>query len=507
METLKNASEKDFILIGKEGALEKKKEIEKEALDTIKDIESMFASLPYHSLTSKGAHGAPVTQGTLKGYASDEPQTVEEDIEDRLAKIIKAAEAEMALQAGGSHMADLVDRKEELNVVAEEAGVQGREVEPEEVLIEEEIELDAEARAREEAEARAQAEAEARSREEAEARAREEAEARAREEAEARAQAEEEAKAKAEAEARAREEKEAKAKAEAEAKAQAKADAKAEKERLKAEKKAEKKKAEEERRAKEFDILAEEVPTKGALIKKILLGILTIAFIFAAVCALILTFFKDTPIGESLTGIIDKFAEDDFSGGYTPGQTPSATEATASTGSTTDESFVGKGILTKIGIADGIGTVEEGTDLKFVIEKDYGVEGITKAISFDDDIWYISEATESVHYTPEIVGFVIDYYSKLYKRINKNDDSVLKLVAKETKLYGDVEAIRKDAIVIHNLEKLRIGEIRRYNSDFYVMVEISETTNDGNPPTKVTKVLRMTALDKEIKMVEIVDAE
>ena len=140
-------------------------------------------------------------------------------------------------------------------------------------------------------------------------------------------------------------------------------------------------------------------------------------------------------------------------------------------------------------------------------EKDYGVEGITKAISFDDDIWYISEATESVHYTPEIVGFVIDYYSKLYKRINKNDDSVLKLVAKETKLYGDVEAIRKDAIVIHNLEKLRIGEIRRYNSDFYVMVEISETTNDGNPPTKVTKVLRMTALDKEIKMVEIVDAE
>ena len=86
---------------------------------------------------------------------------------------------------------------------------------------------DAEAKVKAEAEAKAKAEAEAKSKAEAEAKAKAEAEAKAKAEAEAKAKAEAEAKAKAEAEAKAKAEAEAKAKAEAEAKAKAEAEAKA----------------------------------------------------------------------------------------------------------------------------------------------------------------------------------------------------------------------------------------------------------------------------------------
>ena len=282
-------------------------------------------------------------------------------------------------------------------------------------------------------------------------------------------------------------------------------------------------------------LITEEENVKSSKIKTILMGILTIVFIIAAAVAVILTFFRDTDLAHNIrrlwteeATVSVETAENGEEGenaespggsaegeqaqsGESQGGAQSETQGDAQdgaakqTGDTT--SIIGQAISKKLDLAEGIGMVEAPRNLKFEIEKDYGVEGVTKAITFDDDIWYISDATESIHYTDEIVGFVIDYYSKLYKRINKDDDAVLDLIVPESKLLGDVTAIKSDAIVIHTLNKLEIGEIRRLDQDFYVMVNLYESTNDGKQATTQTKVLRLSAIDKEIKAAEIADVQ
>ena len=259
-------------------------------------------------------------------------------------------------------------------------------------------------------------------------------------------------------------------------------------------------------------------------LKGILMGLITILFIVAAAVAIILTFFQDTSVGHAINKLIGREVAQPANQGGNQGEEGSnqgfansgensensenqGTASSSQNKAPSSNTIIGKAILSKIDLAEEIARVEESGELRFVIEKDYGVEGITKAISFDDDIWYMSEHTENIHYTPELVGFAIDYYSKLYKRINKDDDAVLKLIVPDSKLMGDVSAVKKDAIVLHHLNKLEIGEIRRNGNDFYMMVRLSESTNDGKADSQVTKVLRMTTDNKEVKMAEIVDAK
>ncbi|ABY70292.1 colicin import membrane protein [Actinobacillus pleuropneumoniae serovar 3 str. JL03] len=141
------------------------------------------------------------------------------------------------------------------------------------------VQSEAEAKAKAEAEAKAKAEAEAKAKAEAEAKAKAEAEAKAKAEAEAKAKAEAEAKAKAEAEAKAKAEAEAKAKAEAEAKAKAEAEAKAKAEaeaKAKAEAEA-KAKAEAEAKAKAEAEAKEKAEAEAARIAQKMKDLISVA--------------------------------------------------------------------------------------------------------------------------------------------------------------------------------------------------------------------------------------
>ncbi len=172
---------------------------------------------------------------------------------------------------------------------------------------------------------------------------------------------------------------------------------------------------------------------------------------------------------------------------------------------TATDTLIGQSIAKYIDQAKNITTVKEAPDLRFNVEKDYGVEGILDAISFDDDLWYMNDHSENVHYTPELVSFVMDYYSKLNARQNHDSDDVLKIIVPKTKLLGDVTAIKADPVIVHTYDLLEIGEIRRNKDDFYVMVRLTESTNDGHPSKKVTKVVRIRTYDKACAMAESVD--
>ena len=101
---------------------------------------------------------------------------------------------------------------------------------------------------------------------------------------------------------------------------------------------------------------------------------------------------------------------------------------------------------------------------------------------------------------------VSDYYSKLVERMNKDSDAVLGLIQEDSKLMTDVSGIKADAIVLHAITKLEVGEARKNGDSYYVIVRINEVTNDGKPASTYKRVLRLVA-DEEthtLKAAEIV---
>ena len=170
-------------------------------------------------------------------------------------------------------------------------------------------------------------------------------------------------------------------------------------------------------------------------------------------------------------------------------------------GSTT----IGRAILEKAPLGKNIGTIKDTPSLRFDVERDYGVKDVTKAITFDDAIWYINDGTEVIHYTSELIGLAIEYYSALYERKNNGSQDVLKLITPKSRLLGTVTAIKKDPVVIYTLKELEIGELRRLGDDFYLMVRLTEQTNDGNPQTETVQVMRLETEDHEARVAEIAD--
>ena len=178
-------------------------------------------------------------------------------------------------------------------------------------------------------------------------------------------------------------------------------------------------------------------------------------------------------------------------------------EQAAATQIEATESLVGQAIRKQIDKAGDILKVTEDANLKFPEYKSYGVEGADKAIVFESDLWYTTDTGENKHYSTEVVGLTMEYFAKLMDRMNKDDEAVLKLIAKDTKLMTDVQAIKADAVIVHLIKELRIGEVRKNGDNLYVIVTINEKTNDGKDDTSYTRVLRIDTRDKQALVAEV----
>ena len=88
--------------------------------------------------------------------------------------------------------------------------------------------------------------------------------------------------------------------------------------------------------------------------------------------------------------------------------------------------------------------------------------------------------------------------------MNRDSDDVLDLIEPGTKLMTDVEGIRADAIILHAITTLEIGEARKNENNYYVLVRINEVTNDGRPDSTYKRVLRLVA-DEESKTFKVAE--
>ena len=293
-------------------------------------------------------------------------------------------------------------------------------------------------------------------------------------------------------------------------------------------------KAEEETPEKAATEEEEETSEKGSIFKSILMGVLTLILAVMAICAVIFAFAGNTAIGQKLHNAWDNIVggqasavveEEDAAAidvSETEGQDEESPEEAEEEevenlelvdekpDETTDfelveETSIETAIESVKDRGPSIGAVEKAEGLVFDGSVDYGVEDADLASVFFDELWYSNDQGENVHYIPEIVGTTIEYYSKLMDRMNKDDEEVLKLIEPDSKLMTDVTAIKADAVVIHTLKTLKIGEIRKYGDNFYVLVELTDETNDGKPETVAKKILRLSVNDKSLIVSEVAD--
>ena len=148
----------------------------------------------------------------------------------------------------------------------------------------------------------------------------------------------------------------------------------------------------------------------------------------------------------------------------------------------------------------GFGESIQEPELTMEAGREYYLDDFYSSSIFVDSEWYTNEEGESVTYNDAIFYMVTDYYQKLVERMNRDSEEVLELIVPDTKLMTDVSGIKADAIVLHAITKLEVGETRRNGDNYYVIVQINEVTNDGRPASTYKRVLRLVADEENHKL-------
>lgn len=139
-----------------------------------------------------------------------------------------------------------------------------------------------------------------------------------------------------------------------------------------------------------------------------------------------------------------------------------------------------------------IDSVETAANLK-ITDGAFTAEGLSDATELTD-----AEKSE------ELAETISAYYTALLRKMNRNDDEVLSMIVSGSKLMNDISAIKPDAIVLHHITDLQIGETRANGSDYYTIVNIKETTNDGKAPTESRRLLHIVEENGAYKFAEVV---
>ena len=140
-----------------------------------------------------------------------------------------------------------------------------------------------------------------------------------------------------------------------------------------------------------------------------------------------------------------------------------------------------------------LGTVSEDQSILFTSGTDYGIEGIEQAAPFTNSAWYSAEDGTEVTYIDAAVDTVLSYYSKLMGKLNEDDSAVMELISEDSQLYGSLSAISANPEIVYSIEDLKIGEIRSSESDFYVLVRVTEKLSTEDAPEVRTELVHMQA--------------
>ncbi len=155
------------------------------------------------------------------------------------------------------------------------------------------------------------------------------------------------------------------------------------------------------------------------------------------------------------------------------------------------------------GNGPNIKAIETIYNLKFTEDRDYHLEGLNKAILFDDDLWYMNDLMENIHYTPEIVRTIIEFVSTWMDQKSAGTGAVLSYIKEDSELYKEMQDLKPDGKV-HAIEKMQIGEMRRSGEDFYILLNLTESV-DGANQQEYVKALHLFARPKVLEVREMRD--
>lgn len=242
-------------------------------------------------------------------------------------------------------------------------------------------------------------------------------------------------------------------------------------------------------------------PRGGGRGKIILLDILIAILAIAVILTALMVFGRNTAIGQKLYGLFNKDAAVEETTG-TEGTEEGSTQ-TETQPATPEISALSNAIIKQAVRNTNIGEIAEDTALKFVEGKDYGMENLQYASLFTDADWYTTGTGETVTYLPELVGHVIEYYSKLVNRYNNGSDEVLDLIDPYSNYYYDILAIEPEEGVTRILSKLQIGEIRRDEAEFYMLVRLMYDISNEEAPSIVTRVIKLDTSENRVYLEDI----
>lgn len=256
----------------------------------------------------------------------------------------------------------------------------------------------------------------------------------------------------------------------------------------------------------EDDDYEDDYEKKGGC-KTLFLDFLIVVLAIAVAITALLVFFPDLAISQRIRSLIPSFQREEVQPNM-PDNTVAPEEDEEPEVEEPTVSDVTAAIQKGMNRASNIGNVSEDTTLLFASDKDYGMEGVSLASLFSNSAWYTSDSGDVVTYTDAVIGTVMEYYSKLMDKLNKDDTEVMDLIAEDSPLYGELNAISANSEIAHRLDKLDIGEIRANGSDFYVLVRTTEAITGNDAPEVSTKVVYLQTNDeRQIKILNIVDVQ
>lgn len=248
---------------------------------------------------------------------------------------------------------------------------------------------------------------------------------------------------------------------------------------------------------------------RSGRIKIILLDILIVILAICVVIAGILALAEDSAIAQKIKGILHMgtTTEEPVEGeGEEPGEEETQEETEPQV------SPITSAIISGAVRNANIGEIAEDTALLFANDKDYGMEGVEYAAVFNDTAWYTGGDGNNVTYLPELIGTVIEYYSKLVDRYNEGNEAVLDLVDPESSLYQELkdnlpETDEAGEIIKHEITKLQIGETRKGDTEFYMLVRVAQTVSNQEDPVIETKLIRLETESNKVVIEEIVNVQ
>ncbi len=164
-------------------------------------------------------------------------------------------------------------------------------------------------------------------------------------------------------------------------------------------------------------------------------------------------FAPDSVVSQKLDGAYDWIKQTVI------GEEPENKEATSS--HTTQEDWMAEA-------SEGISSPNftYAPDLKFIKDKEYGLEDIKTSYAFSDSIWRTDENGKDIHYGQSIIKAVVDYYARGGVIVATPDENV--------DSQGDIKEETP-----RNIASVQLGEIRTGSFGFYVLADVqSEGASD-----------------------------